>query len=46
LREVQSGIVFTNGPIFQLFAPQGRGHFEPSKWNLAWRMKPWVSQSK
>jgi len=28
LREVQSGIVFTNGPIFQLFAPQGR-HFEP-----------------
>jgi len=25
---VQSGIVFTNGPIFQLFAPQGR-HFEP-----------------
>jgi len=28
LREVQSGIVFTNGPIFQLFTPQGR-HFEP-----------------
>jgi len=28
LREVQSGIVFTCGPIFQLFAPQGR-HFEP-----------------
>jgi len=28
LREVQSGIVFTNGPNFQLFAPQGR-HFEP-----------------
>jgi len=27
LREVQSGIVLTNGPIFQLFAPQGR-HFE------------------
>jgi len=25
---VQSGIVFTNGPIFQLFTPQGR-HFEP-----------------
>jgi len=25
---VQSGIVFTNWPIFQLFAPQGR-HFEP-----------------
>jgi len=25
---VQSGIVFTNRPIFQLFAPQGR-HFEP-----------------
>jgi len=24
LRKVQSGIVFTNGPIFQLFAPQGR----------------------
>jgi len=28
LREVQSGIVFTNGPIFQLFAPHER-HFEP-----------------
>jgi len=28
LREVQSGIVFTNGLIFQLFAPQRR-HFEP-----------------
>jgi len=28
LREVESGIVFINGPIFQLFAPQGR-HFEP-----------------
>jgi len=25
---VQGSIVFTNGPIFQLFAPQGR-HFEP-----------------
>jgi len=25
---VQSGIVFTNGPVIQLFAPQGR-HFEP-----------------
>jgi len=24
LREVQSGIFFTNGPIFQHFAPQGR----------------------
>jgi len=30
LREVQSGIVYTNGSIFQLFAPQGR-HFEPVK---------------
>jgi len=28
LREVQSGIVFINGPIFQLFTLQGR-HFEP-----------------
>jgi len=28
LRDVQSGIVFTNGAIFQLFVPQGR-HFEP-----------------
>ena len=28
LREVLSGIVITNGPIFQLFAPYGR-HFEP-----------------
>ena len=27
MREVQSGIVFTNRPIFQLFAPQRR-HFE------------------
>ena len=27
---MQSGIVFTNGPIFQLFAPQGR-HFEPDE---------------
>ena len=25
---MQSGIVFTNGPIFELFVPQGR-HFEP-----------------
>jgi len=28
LREVQSNIAFTSGPIFQLFAPQRR-HFKP-----------------
>jgi len=27
---VQSGIVFTDGSFFQLFAPQGQ-HFEPVK---------------
>jgi len=38
LREVQGGIIFTNGPIFHIL--------NRSKWNLAWRIEPWVSQSK
>jgi len=45
LREVQSGI--TNGPIFQLFPLTGDTlKFEPVEVKLAWRIEPWVSQSK
>jgi len=44
LREVQSGIVFTNGPIFQLFAPQGR-HFEPVEVKFGMANRNWQAKA-